>query len=96
MASKIAKIIEVIVVTNSTLHIDAPSPSHPHLISDLVHGRLVPGPIWRKRDYRLKFLLRTLMYWPSTVKMLTCRSAPVLIACSARKRRCRVNRIVNI
>ncbi|WP_318367978.1 VirK/YbjX family protein [Enterobacter sp.] len=74
MASKIAKIIEVIVVTNSTLHIDAPSPSHPHLISDLVHGRLVPGPIWRKRDYRLKFLLRTLMYWPSTVKMLTSLS----------------------
>lgn len=61
-------------MTNTTLHIDAPSPSHPHLIADLVRGRLIPGPIWRKRDYRVKFLLRTLLFWPSTVKMLTSLS----------------------
>ncbi|WP_072568769.1 VirK/YbjX family protein [Enterobacter sp. SA187] len=62
-------------MTNTTLQIDAPSSPHPHLISDLIHGRLTPGPIWQKRDYRVKFLLRSLLFWPSTVKMLNSLSS---------------------
>ncbi|MGK9173016.1 VirK/YbjX family protein [Yokenella regensburgei] len=41
------------------------------IISELVTGRLIPGPIWRKREYRFKFLLRSLLFWPSTVRMLS-------------------------
>lgn len=41
-----------------------------HVISDLVSGRLVPGPIWTKRNYRLKFLLRSLLFWSATHRML--------------------------
>ncbi len=41
-----------------------------HIIADLVSGRLVPGPIWKKRDYRLKFLLRSLLFWSATKRML--------------------------
>lgn len=62
-------------MTNTTLHIDAPSSPHPHLISDLIYGRVTPGPIWRKRDYRIKFLLRSLLFWSSTVKMLDSLSS---------------------
>ncbi|WP_437890316.1 VirK/YbjX family protein [Phytobacter sp. V91] len=52
---------------------DLPQP-HRHIISELVTGRLIPGPIWLKRNYRLKFLLRSLLFWPSTVKMLNALS----------------------
>ncbi len=48
--------------------------SQRHIISELVTGRLTPGPIWRKRNYRLKFLLRSLLFWPSTVRMLDALS----------------------
>lgn len=47
---------------------------HPHIIRELISGHLVPGPIWTKRNYRLKFLLRSLLFWPSTVKMLSALS----------------------
>ena len=47
---------------------------HRHIISELVTGRLIPGPIWLQRNYRLKFLLRSLLFWPSTVKMLNALS----------------------
>lgn len=48
--------------------------SQRHIISELVTGRLTPGSIWRKRNYRLKFLLRSLLFWPSTVRMLDALS----------------------
>lgn len=41
-----------------------------HLISELVRGNITPAPIWRKFDYRLKFLLRTLLFYSSTRRML--------------------------
>lgn len=41
-----------------------------HLISDLVKGKLAPAPIWKKADYRLKFLLRTMIFYRSTRMML--------------------------
>ncbi|MDK9607653.1 VirK/YbjX family protein [Lelliottia wanjuensis] len=50
-----------------------PRPSvshHRNIISELVKGELVPGPIWKKREYRLKFILRSLLFWSSTQKML--------------------------
>lgn len=45
-----------------------------HIITDLVSGRVVPGPIWKKREYRLKFLLRSLLFWSATHRMLTALS----------------------
>lgn len=45
-----------------------------HIIGDLVSGRLVPGPIWKKREYRLKFLLRSLLFWSATNRMLNALS----------------------
>lgn len=45
-------------------------PQRPHIISALVNGRLVPGPVWQKRQYRFKFLLRSLLFYPSTRRML--------------------------
>lgn len=41
-----------------------------HLISDLVKGNIAPAPIWKKADYRLKFLLRTMIFYRSTRMML--------------------------
>jgi uncharacterized protein len=48
---------------------DSPAPRS-HLISDLVKGNLAPAPIWKKADYRLKFLLRTMIFYRSTRMML--------------------------
>lgn len=48
---------------------DSPAP-RTHLISDLVKGNLAPAPIWKKADYRLKFLLRTMIFYRSTRMML--------------------------
>lgn len=42
----------------------------PHIISALVNGRLTPGPVWQKRQYRFKFLLRSLFFYTSTRRML--------------------------
>lgn len=57
-------------MSNISLQTKDLPPSHRHIISELVTGRLIPGPIWLQRNYRLKFLLRSLLFWPSTVKML--------------------------
>lgn len=48
----------------------SPVASHDHLISNLVRGKIVPAAIWKKREYRLKFLLRTLFYYRATRRML--------------------------
>ena len=57
-------------MSNSRLQNDAPHSHHTNIISELVKGKLVPGPIWQKREYRLKFLLRSLLFWSSTHRML--------------------------
>jgi uncharacterized protein len=41
-----------------------------NIISDLVSGRLAPAPIWKKLDYRVKFLLRSLIFHRATSQML--------------------------
>ncbi|MFG6653586.1 VirK/YbjX family protein [Scandinavium sp. M-37] len=57
-------------MTDNTLH-SAYSPApRAHLLSDLVKGNLAPAPIWKKADYRLKFLLRTMIFYRSTRMML--------------------------
>ena len=61
-------------MSNTHLHNDVLYPHRTHIISDLVNGRCVPGPIWKKREYRLKFLLRTLLFWSSTRRMLEALS----------------------
>lgn len=61
-------------MSNTHLHNDVLYPHRTHIISDLVNGRCVPGPIWKKREYRLKFLLRSLLFWSSTRRMLEALS----------------------
>lgn len=61
-------------VSNTQLHNDVFYPHRTNIISELVNGKRVPGPIWRKRDYRLKFLLRSLLFWSSTHRMLEALS----------------------
>jgi len=61
-------------VSNTHLHNDVLFPHRTHIISDLVNGKCVPGPIWKKREYRLKFLLRSLLFWSSTRRMLEALS----------------------
>ncbi|MBB1201298.1 DUF535 domain-containing protein [Enterobacteriaceae bacterium 89] len=41
-----------------------------HLIAALVSGKLTPAPIWKKTDYRIKFLLRSLLFYRGTRRML--------------------------
>lgn len=41
-----------------------------NIITDLVLGRITPAPIWQKRHYRLKFLLRTILFYTPTRNML--------------------------
>lgn len=57
-------------MSDNTLHSAYSPAQHGHLISDLVTGKLAPAPIWKKADYRLKFLLRTLIFYRSTRMML--------------------------
>ncbi|WP_039056614.1 VirK/YbjX family protein [Enterobacter sp. Bisph1] len=57
-------------MSNTTLQKELNANHDAHIIADLVAGRLVPGPIWKKRNYRLKFLLRSLLFWSSTNRML--------------------------
>ncbi len=56
-------------MSNTHLHNDVLYPHRTYYFR-LVNGRCVPGPIWKKREYRLKFLLRTLLFWSSTRRML--------------------------
>lgn len=61
-------------MSNTHLHNDVLFPHRTHIISDLFNGKCVPGPIWKKREYRLKFLLRSLLFWSSTRRMLEALS----------------------
>ena len=61
-------------MTNTTLQIDVPDAQPVNIISALTNGQLVPGPIWNKREYRLKFFLRSPIFWSSTRRMLSALS----------------------
>lgn len=61
-------------VSNIHLQNDVLYPCRTNIISELVKGKRVPGPIWQKRDYRLKFLLRSLLFRASTQRMLDALS----------------------
>ncbi|MGY5368192.1 VirK/YbjX family protein [Enterobacter oligotrophicus] len=61
-------------MSNTHLQNDVLYPHRTNIISGLVKGKLIPGPIWQKRDYRLKFLLRSLLFWSSTHRMLDALS----------------------
>ena len=58
-------------MSNTSLQIDVPEAQPANIISSLTTGQLIPGPIWRKRDYRIKFFLRSLLFWSSTNRMLS-------------------------
>lgn len=62
-------------MTDNSLHSVNVVARRPNLIADLVMGRLIPAPIWQKRNYRLKFLLRTVLFYAPTRDMLNCLSA---------------------
>ena len=74
-------------MSNTHLHNDVLYPHRTHIISDLVNGRCVPGPIWKKREYRLKFLLRSLLFWSSTRRMLEALAGMTSIGYWPRKSR---------
>lgn len=57
-------------MSDNTLHSQFTPAPRAQLISDLVTGKLCPAPIWKKADYRLKFLLRTLIFYRATRMML--------------------------
>ena len=57
-------------MSDNTLHSAYPTEPRSHLIADLVRGTIIPAPIWRKLEYRLKFLLRSLIYYRATHHML--------------------------
>ncbi|WP_045859191.1 VirK/YbjX family protein [Raoultella terrigena] len=57
-------------MTDNSLHSAYVLQPHANLITDLVMGRLIPAPIWQKRNYRLKFLLRTALFYTPTRTML--------------------------
>ena len=61
-------------MSNIHLQNDVFYPHRTNIISELVKGKRVPGPIWQKREYRLKFLLRSLLFWSSTHRMLEALS----------------------
>ena len=61
-------------MSNSRLQNDVSSAHRTTIISDLVKGKRVPGPIWQKREYRLKFWLRSMLFWSSTHRMLDALS----------------------
>ena len=61
-------------MSNTHLHNDVFYPHRTNIISELVKGERIPGPIWQKRDYRLKFFLRSLLFWSSTHRMLEALS----------------------
>jgi uncharacterized protein VirK/YbjX len=79
-------------VSNTHLHNDVFYPHRTNIISELVNGKRVPGPIWRKREYRLKFLLRSLLFWSSTHRMLEALSGrDDFDSCWPLKLHCRAN-----
>ena len=62
-------------MTDNSLHSSVMLGARSSLIFDLVMGRVIPGPIWQKRNYRLKFLLRTVLFYSATRDMLDALSA---------------------
>ncbi|WP_227540120.1 VirK/YbjX family protein [Raoultella sp. BIGb0399] len=58
------------IVTDNSLHSVYTQQPPTNLIADLVMGRVIPAPIWHKRQYRVKFLLRTLLFYTPTREML--------------------------
>ncbi|HDW3810743.1 TPA: DUF535 domain-containing protein, partial [Klebsiella pneumoniae] len=63
------------IVTDNSLHSSGVLAPRSHLIADLVMGRLTPAPIWRQKNYRFKFLLRTALFYNATRAMLEALSA---------------------
>ena len=57
-------------MTDNSLHSASVVERRPNLIADLVMGRITPAPIWQQRHYRLKFLLRTALFYAPTRSML--------------------------
>jgi len=57
-------------VSNTILPVEVSYAHRSSVILALAKGDLTPGPLWQKRDYRLKFFLRTLLFWSSTTRML--------------------------
>ncbi len=57
-------------MSNTILPAEVPYAHRSSVILALAKGDLTPGPLWQKRDYRLKFFLRTLLFWSSTTRML--------------------------
>ncbi|MRS16132.1 DUF535 domain-containing protein [Enterobacteriaceae bacterium RIT691] len=57
-------------MSDNTLHSSQLLTANEHLITDLVRGKVTPAPIWKKTEYRLKFLLRTLIFYRATRTML--------------------------
>lgn len=62
-------------MTDNSLHSASVVERRPNLIADLVMGRLTPAPIWQQRHYRLKFLLRTALFYAPTRSMLESLAA---------------------
>ena len=62
-------------MTDNSLHSVSVLEQRSNLIADLVMGRITPAPIWQKRNYRLKFLLRTALFYTPTRDMLENLSA---------------------
>ncbi|MGM1330402.1 VirK/YbjX family protein, partial [Klebsiella michiganensis] len=62
-------------MTDNSLHSASVVERRPNLIADLVMGRITPAPIWQQRHYRLKFLLRTALFYAPTRSMLESLSA---------------------
>lgn len=58
-------------MTDTNLPFSCDPQPREHLIASLITGKFVPGPVWSKWDYRLKFFLRTLLFYPSTRRMLS-------------------------
>ena len=86
---------EVFIVTDNSLHSSGVLAPRSHLIADLVMGRLTPAPIWRQKNYRFKFLLRTALFYNATRAMLEVLGM-ILISCWPRRLRCRAKYTVNI
>mgnify|MGYP000860843007 CR=1 FL=1 len=57
-------------MTDNSLQSPCTLQQRSNLIADLVTGRITPAPIWQKRSYRLKFLLRTALFYKPTRDML--------------------------
>ena len=57
-------------MSNTILPVEVSYAHRSSVILALAKGDLTPGLLWQKRDYRLKFFLRTLLFWSSTTRML--------------------------